>query len=100
MLSGYKIFWTNEALTNLDGILKYLEENWTQKEIVAFVRKLDKRLDLISINPKLFPRSEHKKKVRKSVLTKHTVIYYVFEDDEVKVLTLFDPRQNPEKLKI
>jgi hypothetical protein len=29
----YKIFWTDEALNNLERILDYLQENWTQKEI-------------------------------------------------------------------
>jgi plasmid stabilization system protein ParE len=66
MQSGYRILWSNEALINLDGIVKYLEENWSEKEITAFIRKLDKRLSLISINPKLFPETNYKKNVRKS----------------------------------
>ncbi len=100
MQSGYKIFWTAEALKNLRQIIKYLEENWSEKEIKSFVRKLDKRLNLIAINPKLFAKTEVKKYVRKSVLTKHTVIYYLFEDELVKILTIFDPRQHPSKLKL
>ena len=100
MQSGYKIFWTAEALKNLRQIIKYLEENWSEKEIKSFVRKLDKRLNLISVNPKLFAKTEVKKNVRKSVLTKHTVIYYLFEDELVKILTIFDPRQHPSKLKL
>lgn len=100
MQNGYKILWTAEALKNLRQILKYLEENWSDKEIKNFVRKLDKRLNLIAFSPKLFAKSEVKKNVRKSVLTKHTVIYYLFEDELVKILTIFDPRQHPSKLKL
>jgi len=100
MKSGYKIYWTAEALSNLRNVLKYLDENWSEKEIKNFVRKLDNRLNLIALNPKLFSKTKAKKNVRKSVLTRHTVIYYSFENEMVNILTLFDPRQNPSKLKL
>lgn len=100
MQSGYKICWTPAARENLNGIIKYLEENWSGKEIKSFTKKLDKRLKLISLNPKLFPKTDRKKNVRKSVLTKHTVIYYLFDDVSVMILALFDPREHPSKLKL
>jgi plasmid stabilization system protein ParE len=46
--------WSHRALADLKNIIDYLIENWTQKEIQHFVRKLDKRLALISLNPNLF----------------------------------------------
>jgi plasmid stabilization system protein ParE len=100
MLSGYKIYWTDEALTNLESIITYLKENWSDKEVSGFIKKLNKRLELISINPGLFAKTNIKKDVRRSVLTKHTVIYYLFEDELIKILSLFDPRQNPDKLRL
>ena len=60
MGSGYNIIWADSALDELNSILKYLEENWSEKEIVNFVRKLDKRLNLISLYPKLYPLSKQK----------------------------------------
>ena len=60
MGSGYSIIWADSALDELNSILKYLEENWSEKEIVNFVRKLDKRLNLISLYPKLYPLSKQK----------------------------------------
>jgi plasmid stabilization system protein ParE len=100
MQSGYKIFWTREALRNLEGIINYLEKNWTEREIRNFIKKLDKRLDLISLNPKLFPKSDIKRNVRKSVLSKHAVIYYIIEEEFIKIVTLFDPRQHLSKLNL
>ncbi len=100
MGNGYKIFWTENALKELHLILKYLEEEWSEKEIINFFRKLDKRLNLISINPRLYAKTEIKKNVRKSVLTKHNVIYYLFEDEVIKILAMFDSRQNPDRLKL
>jgi len=100
MRSGYKLLWSDTALIDLQNIIDYLEYKWTDKEIRSFVRRLDKRLELLIINPRLFPKTSRRKNVRRSVLTKHTVIYYETSNDLIKIVTLFDTRQNPKKLKI
>jgi plasmid stabilization system protein ParE len=99
MKSGYKLFWSDKALADLQNIINYLVENWSQKEIRNFAQQLDTRLELIATNPRLFPKTTRRKDVRKSVLTKHTVIYYKIKANSVTVVTLFDPRQHPKKLK-
>ena len=100
MRSGYKMMWSDRAIADLKNIIDYLIENWTQREIQNFSRRLDKRLDLISVNPNLFPRTTKRKNLRKSVLTKHTVIYYKTERNVVTIVTLFDPRQSPKRLRL
>ena len=100
MKSGYKLFWSDKAIDDLQNIIRYLTENWSQKEVQNFARRLDKRLDLISINPRLFPKTVRRKDIRRSVLTKHTVIYYKTAEKIVTIVTLFDPRQNPKKLRL
>lgn len=100
MGNGYKISWTENALSELRNTLEYLKDNWSEKEIRNFVRKLDKRLNLIAIYPKLFSKSEIKKNIRRSVLTKHNVIYYRIHEKTIIILSLFDSRQHPLKLKL
>lgn len=39
-----KVIWSQRAKTDLKSILDYLEENWTEKEIGKFFRKLDKQM--------------------------------------------------------
>lgn len=51
----YKIFWTEEAIQNLEEIIDYLKHKWTQKEVDNFKLKLSKQIDLISSNPACFP---------------------------------------------
>lgn len=97
MKNGYKIFWTNEAETNLKNILNYLSQNFSDKEIKKFVEKLEQRLKIISLYPKIFRKSGFKN-VHRSVLTKHIAIYYRFEHQRVEIISLFDVRQNPNKL--
>ncbi len=100
MKSGYKILWSDRAVFDLQNIIDYLLSKWTEKEVRNFAKKLDSRLELISVNPRLFPKTNRRKNTRRSVLTKHTVIYYETSDDIIKIVTLFDPRQNSKKLKI
>jgi plasmid stabilization system protein ParE len=85
MRSGYRIQWTERATFDLQNIIDYLLNKWTEKEVRNFARKLDKRLELISINPRLFPKTNKRKNVRRSVLTKHTVIYYETSTDTIKI---------------
>jgi len=100
MKSTFKIIWSDEALNNLKSIIDYLENRWTQKEITNFSRLLEKNLKLIENSPFLFPLSDDFKDVRRAVLSPQTTIYYRVEQNEIHLITLFDNRQNPEKLKI
>ena len=99
MKSTYKIIWTDEAFRNLENIITYLEKFWTEKEIRKFARLLDKQLILIKKNPSLYPYSKKSDDIRKSVLTKITLYYRIIER-EIYLISLFDSRQNPDKLKI
>ncbi|NJM93510.1 MAG: type II toxin-antitoxin system RelE/ParE family toxin [Cytophagales bacterium] len=98
MKSGYRIHWSERAVADMQGIIEYLLYQWTEREVRNFVQKLDKRLKLISINPRLFPKTKERKNVRRSVLTKHIVIYYETAADAIRIVTLFDTRQDPGKL--
>jgi hypothetical protein len=70
MKSGYKIFWSNTAIQDLKNLIDYLTLHWTNKEIRQFARKLDKRIEIITINPMLFPSTTKKKNIRRSVFNK------------------------------
>lgn len=99
MKNGYEIFWTQEAVNNLKLIFDYLSKNWSKKEISNFTNKLENRLRIISLYPKLFRKSK-KKNIHISVLTKQITLYYKIEKKKIIILTLFDVRQNPNKIKI
>ena len=99
MESGYKIEWSEEAIRNLDGIIDYLKREWTDKEIIKFVSKLDKAINLISTNPNLFRLTNKRKNIRRCVLMKQVSIYFRHTEDTVYIISIFDTRQNPAKLK-
>jgi len=100
MKSGYRIEWAIEAISNLDSIIDYLSNKWTQKEIKKFYKLLDKTLALVSKNPDIFSNSELKSNVKRCVLSKQTTIYFEVKNDSAVILTLFDNRKNPKSIKI
>jgi len=100
MKSGYKINWTDNALSELKNTFEYLENNWTEKELRKLSNEIEKTVNLISNNPNLFPLSENRN-VRKAVVKKLNTIYYRWESGEiVEILSFFSNRQNPDKRKI
>jgi plasmid stabilization system protein ParE len=61
MKNGYKVFWTENALIELEVTIRYLQSNWTTIEIRNLFESLDKTITLLSRNPLIFPVSHNKK---------------------------------------
>ncbi len=100
MKSGYKIEWTDNALDELKATFKHLEENWTERELSRLSNELERILNLISINPGLFPVSE-KQNIRRVVIKKLNSLYYrEVSGNRIEILSFFANRQNPDKRKI
>jgi len=98
MKNTYSIIWSELALANLKEIISYFESQWTEKELHKFAQKLEKRLSSIESNPHLFPQINYSENIRKSVLSKQTTIFYQVINQEIRLITLFDNRQNPQRL--
>ena len=95
----YKLFWSDESLSNLDSILSYLESEWSEKELTSFKRRLSKQLELIQQNPKLFPITEIQPRLRKAVLSKQTTIFYELREFEIYIAYLFSNRMDTNRIK-
>ncbi len=100
MKSGYKILWTDHALSELENTIVYLEENWTERELKNFSQELDHTIELISKNPELFQISKKKKNVRRAVVARFNNLYYRLNEDSIEILSFFSNRQDPDKIKI
>jgi len=99
MDSDFKLFWTDEAIRNLELILDYLKNKWTQREIDQFKIKLARLIKLIEVNPELFPLSKYNKRLRKAVLSRHTTIFYELTGNKVYLVYLFNNQQSILKIK-
>ncbi len=100
MKSGFKILWTDFALTELEKTIDYLQENWTEKELGVLFLKLEETLSLISQNPNLFQVSDEKKEIRRVVILKHNTLYYRCLKNQIEIISFFSNRQSPIKRKL
>ena len=99
MASEFKLFWTDEAIHNLEQILDYLKTRWTQREVERFKIQLSRQLNLILQNPKLFSISQHNLRLRKAVLSKQTTIFHELSGNTINLIYLFNTKQDLSKIK-
>jgi plasmid stabilization system protein ParE len=90
----YKLYWSEEAIRNLEEILNYLNSEWTSKEVNKFKSKLSKQLELITQNPLLFPVSQYNPVLRKALLSRQTTIFYEIKENIIYLAYIFVSRKN------
>ena len=100
MTNGYKILWTDFALSELEKTIEYLEENWTERELRNLAVEIEETLTLLSLNPNLFQVSDIKKEIRRVIVAKHNTLYYRVKNNTIEILSFFSNRQSPKKRKL
>ncbi len=93
---AYKIVWLPKAEKRYEEIIDWLHDNWSEKEIIHFIARTDKVINLISINPEIYKLSE-KRNIRQAIITKHNLLLYRKQRNKIELLTFFDTRQKPAK---
>ena len=88
-----------QAKEDITNILSYISQNWNQKVIDEFLQKLQVFYYIISINPRIFGYYNKRRNIRKYALTKQNIVYYRNRRTAVEIITVFDGRQHPVKLK-
>ncbi|PUU71629.1 type II toxin-antitoxin system RelE/ParE family toxin [Flavobacterium sp. WLB] len=94
-----KVHFSKTAEKNLDAVLNFIEARWSKKSKEIYLVKFEKAISIISMNPEVFPKSSINKKYRKCVITKQSSLLYSFGSNEVRIHTVFDTRQDPNKIK-
>src|SRR5579872_5138532 len=93
-----KVIWSPAAKQSFDTLIEFLESKWEKKVIVHLFADLNNTLRSVAANPAMFPFISHKKKLRKCVLRKKTLLIYRIKSKNVIELVIFaDTRQNPKK---
>ena len=87
------------ANKKLQNLIDYLETEFPLKTKEKFILNFDKIIYLIQNSPETFPKSTINSSLRRCVLSKQTTIYYKFNSKQIRILSIFDTRQNPLKIK-
>lgn len=93
----FTIIWSPTARITYLNILKYLDDNWTLKEVTAFADRTNEILEFIRQNPLFYPYSKESD-THRCVVVKQVNLYYRIKLREIELLVFWDNRQNPAKL--
>ena len=94
-----KVVLSKQASGKLEKIFDYLEKEWSENVKQNFIKKFDDTVQFISSFPEATEKSNFKKGLHRCVVTSQTTIYYQFNDFEIQIVTIFDTRMNPNRLK-
>ncbi|MCK0155958.1 type II toxin-antitoxin system RelE/ParE family toxin [Cellulophaga sp. F20128] len=96
-----KVFISELAEYKLKQLTEYLLEEWSYKVKKDFLVKLTAKIEQISEFPESCQKSLASGGIYKCVVTKQTTFFYRvnFSKKEIEIITLFDTRNDPEKLK-
>ena len=92
-----EIHWTTRADIKLDQIIIYLETEWGESVVKAFMRKLYDFLDILTEFPEIGSMQYPDKNIRGFLLTKQISVFYKIEGEQIMVLDFFDNRSDPKK---
>ena len=93
-----KIVWSVEAEQGLDEIIDYLENHWTEEEIIRFFRRLEACLEQIKEAPNRQKDSLRKPGTKEYQHSSQTTIFYTFDDQAVNILRVWTNVKNPDSL--
>lgn len=88
-----KIRWSKYADQSFDRILDYLEKEWGENVIRAFVRRTYEFLDLLAEFPEIGSMENQENQIRGFVLIKQVTVFYIRKDDLIILLNFYDNRQ-------
>ena len=94
-----KIILSQRASKRLEKLLEYLELEWSLNVKNDFIMKLDKSLKQIQKFPESCQETRFVNGLHMLVVTKQTSLFYRFDSHTITIVTLFDNRMNPDKLK-
>ncbi|MDI1354009.1 MAG: type II toxin-antitoxin system RelE/ParE family toxin [bacterium] len=93
-----KIIWSTRATASFDRIIKYLEKEWTRKEIEKLISNTQKVLQQIESGSIKF-KSSGKIDIHEVLITKHNLLIYRLKKNQIDLLVFYDARQHPKKKK-
>ena len=95
------VTWSPKASDDLSCIITYLESEWTNKTISAFLTRLENIVERIQSFPTIGRKSATRRNVHLILLEPHhQVIYQYFPRKKiVAILQVWDTRQDPKKKK-
>jgi len=98
---AFKIIWSSLAIKTYIENIEYVQKKWTEKEAEKFASAVQRKLQLLLMNPNIGSPTSKRKNVRKAVVHKRVTLIYRFMPNkkEIELLRFWGTYQNPRRLK-
>ena len=96
-----EINWSTEAAESFSHNFNYLQQEWGDKEAEKFLHETNRILSRLHLFPESYPPGNKSKKYRRARLNKYIVLFYSYYKTKktITLITFWNVKQNPEKLK-
>jgi plasmid stabilization system protein ParE len=84
--------WSDEAMERVDEIKVFLRQQWTDKEVNAFLDLLHGFEELVKRFPNGYERSRKYPGCRRAVIHANVSVVYRVAGDQIEVVTVYDNR--------
>lgn len=91
-----EVVWTDEAIQTFYDIIKYLQTDWSEREVETFVCATDRVIDYITDRPRMF-RKTSVTNVHEVLITPHNLLIYRVKPSSIELISFWDTRQNPKR---
>jgi len=91
------VLWTPIARDSLKETVHFITELWNDEVVEAFLNQLDYRIEQIQQNPELAPTFRNSD-FRQLVIHKSVSLFYSDYSNYLKILLIWDNRQDPVQL--
>jgi len=94
-----KIVWSKRADHGYARIVRYLEEEWTEKEVRNFIRETKHFFDLLKENPRLLEPSKTHKELYRGPVNRLTILTYRYRPrkKEIVLVNIREAKRKPLK---
>lgn len=93
----HEIIWSDLAIKTYIANITYLEQEWTEKEIKKFIADVQRKILILSFQPRIGVITNKRANLRKTVINKQIVLIYRYKPrkKEIELLHFFNTYQKP-----
>ncbi|MFD0750430.1 type II toxin-antitoxin system RelE/ParE family toxin [Mucilaginibacter calamicampi] len=93
---AFKIVWTKRAEKGYHNIVRYLQDNWSDREIKNFISDTESFFATLSSHPEILQKSNQKNLYR-GPINKLTILTYrvQFRKKQIELINIRGARQKP-----
>lgn len=93
------IIWSRQAKKYYWQNIDYLEAEWTFQDVINFIEKVERTIDLLSMKNVEFISTNYQN-VNQVVITKQITLYYRIESGKLELLRFWNNYQDLQNFKI